>query len=74
MRTVFDLERLATDKWRLRVARADERGNVAATAPVDGSLEQVRTLAAKSIRAWSAADEMLAEAKREIAKRNRGRR
>ncbi len=73
MRTVLDLERLETDKWRLRVARADPKGNVAACAPVDGSLDQVRRLTVRAAREWQKADELLAQAKKEIAKRRRFR-
>jgi hypothetical protein len=71
MRTFVDIERLGTGKWRLRVHRADRRGNVIASASVDGELSQVHALANDSIRAWALADEIAAHAEKAI--RSRGR-
>ncbi|MNC94204.1 hypothetical protein D3C83_110020 [compost metagenome] len=66
MRTLLDFERLGTDKWRFRVRREDAKGNVEATAAVDGSGEQVRSIAVNSMQAWARADEVRAQREKKL--------
>lgn len=70
MRTLLDLERISTGRWRLRVRREDPRGNCSATAPVEGDEETISKIAFSSIRSWANADERQARA----AKNGRGKR
>jgi hypothetical protein len=69
MRTLLELERLGTDKWRLRVRREDTKGNVEATVSVDGDADQIRALATNCLCAWSTVDEIRAQS--EAAVRHR---
>jgi len=63
MRTLLDLERVSTGRWRLRVRREDSKGNCAASAAVEADTESIRRLANDSVRSWTAEDEMRARAK-----------
>lgn len=58
MVTILAIRRVKAGKWQLRVARADDKGNVVATAPVEGSLDLVRALATKAVGAWALVDEI----------------
>lgn len=71
MRTLLDFERLGTDKWRFRVRREDDKGNIEATASVDGSDDQVRALARDSMRAWALVDEMHAQCQKALRRGKR---
>jgi hypothetical protein len=73
MRTHLDLERLGTDKWRLRVRRSDDKGNVAATAAVDGDPTSVRVIAREAIKSWVLFDELLAQTQKALGERQGGR-
>lgn len=48
----------APDKWRLRVRRSDDRGNVAGTATVEGDPTSVRVIAREAIKSWVLFDEL----------------
>lgn len=71
MKTLLDLERTSTDRLVLRVRREDEKGNVKACATVEARRDQVKELVAKAVEEWARADEMLAQALKEIAKRKK---
>lgn len=64
MRTILDLERVGTGRWRLRVRRADAKGNSTASAPVDGVLDQVRAIAGRALGSWALVDEVEAQARK----------
>lgn len=57
VKTLLDLERIATGRWRLRLKRADACGNVTAMAPIEGTLTQIHSIAADSLQRWAGADE-----------------
>lgn len=60
MRTLLELERIGPGRWRLLVSRADPKGNVAATVPVEGTLDRVRSLLHRAVGEWALVDELLA--------------
>lgn len=62
MRTLLDLERISTGKWRLRVRREDPKGNCSATASIEADAEKITAIASNSIKSWASADESQARA------------
>lgn len=69
MRTLLELERIGTGRWRLRVSRADPKGNVAATVPVEGTLDRVRSLVHRAVGEWALLDEVNARRTRACGSR-----
>jgi hypothetical protein len=63
-RTIFEVDRERTGRYRLRVGRADTKGNVRATVSVSGSLDQARQLVVRAVGAWALCDEVDAKCRK----------
>ena len=64
MRTLIDLERVKTGRFRLRVRRESADGEVALVGCVEGDLDSARSIAKRALGHWALMDEVDAMAAR----------
>lgn len=58
MRTLIDLERVKTGRFRLRVRRESDSGQVAVIGSVEGDLDSARSIAKRALGHWALVDEI----------------
>ena len=58
MRTLIDLERVETGRFRLRVRRETPDGSVALIGSVEGNLDSARSIAKRALGHWALVDEI----------------
>ncbi len=58
MRTLIDLERIETGRFRLRVRRESDTGQVAVIGSVEGDLDSARSIAKRALGHWALVDEV----------------
>lgn len=58
MRTLIDLERIKTGRFRLRVRRESDTGQVAVIGSVEGDLDSARSIAKRALGHWALVDEV----------------
>ncbi len=64
MRTLIDLERTQTGRFRLRVRRESDEGKVDVVGSVEGNLDSARRIAKRALGHWALIDEVEAMAAR----------
>ena len=71
MRTLLDLERTRTGRFRLRVRRESDGGKVDVVGSIEGDLDSARRIAKRALGHWALIDEVEAMAARSASSTRR---